>query len=140
MNKYALITSLIIFFMIALLSLDRLFSTVISVNVIDPAITARPIQYRILSFSPLLVRAASPSVSGSTITSVSVTIYNSGTRPAGTTIMVYVYDDGGNVIGSGSYSTPAIPARQSRTYSVSLSPQPSIHNAGVIEVSLEGAL
>lgn len=130
---------LLLSILLLLLYFRGVFSATLNVSGVDPIAIVRSETFKFHSQASLYVRGASLTITAGRITSITVAVYNSGTSAATATVFVEVYDDGGNLIGSGSGST-RITGRRTSSLSISLSPQPQYSAARRIEVFVSGAL
>lgn len=130
--------NLIPFIFLSILSLllyfRGVFSAALNVFEVDPIIIVKPEAFKFYSLTPIYVRGTSLTITYGRITSITVTVFNSGTSIANTTVIVYVYDDGGNLIGSGR--TIAILSPGTTLVGISIDPQPQYSAAHKIEVSV----
>ncbi|MEM2026839.1 MAG: hypothetical protein QW341_00550 [Candidatus Bathyarchaeia archaeon] len=139
LRRTPMLSFLFLGILLLLLCFRGVFSAALNVSNVDPVIIVRPEIFKFHSQSPLYVRNASLTITtAGSITSVTVTIYNDGS-PRGAVVYVYIYDDAGNLIGSGSGEIKNIPREKTRIVNIQLTQQPQYSTAYRIEVSVSEA-
>ena len=138
LRKTPILSFLFLGILLLLLCFRGVFSAALNVSNVDPVIIVRPEIFKFYSQSPLYVRGASLTITGESIISIGVTVFNGWLFPATAIVRVHVYDDGGNLIGNGSRSV-SIPRFRTVTVSIPLNPQPQYSTAYRIEVDVTEA-